>query len=101
MSIRPCAIIVHGGAGQIPEESLPSRLEGCKQAALAGWKILESGGSALDAVEAAVIFLEGNPLFYAGTGSALKAPRQGGMGAALMGGRPVPPGGGGARTWNK
>ena len=84
MSIRPCAIIVHGGAGQIPEESLPSRLEGCKQAALAGWKILESGGSALDAVEAAVILLEDNPLFNAGTGSTLNALGQVEMDAAIM-----------------
>src|SRR2546427_2619667 len=93
MSIRPCAIIVHGGAGQIPEESLPSRLEGCKQAALAGWKILESGGSAVGAGEAAGIFLEGKPPFKPRTSSHLKPPRPGGDGAPHHGGRPPPPGG--------
>ena len=65
------AIIVHGGAGAIRDDSLPARLEGCKAAALAGWKILDAGGSALDAAEAAVAALEDNPLFNAGTGSTL------------------------------
>jgi beta-aspartyl-peptidase (threonine type) len=67
------AIIVHGGAGPIKDESLPARLEGCKAAALAGWKILERGGSSLDAAEAAVVALEDNPLFNAGTGSTLNS----------------------------
>jgi beta-aspartyl-peptidase (threonine type) len=64
-------IIVHGGAGRIREEELPERLDGCKEAALAGWQILEQNGSALDAAEAAVVLLEDHPLFNAGTGSAL------------------------------
>ena len=70
MSLTP-AIIVHGGAGPIKDDSLPARLEGCKAAAVAGWSILQAGGAALDAVEAAVVVLEDNPLFTAGTGSAL------------------------------
>jgi beta-aspartyl-peptidase (threonine type) len=83
------AIIVHGGAGQVREESLPRRLEGCKQAALAGWKILQGGGSALDAVEAAVIILEDNPLFNAGTGSTLNSLGQVEMDAAIMDGSTI------------
>jgi beta-aspartyl-peptidase (threonine type) len=67
------SIIVHGGAGPIKDNSLPARLEGCQAAALAGWKILEQGGEALDAAEAAVIVLEDNPLFNAGTGSTLNS----------------------------
>ncbi len=67
------AIIVHGGAGPIKDESLPARLEGCKAAARAGWKILEQGGTSLDAAEAAVVVLEDNPLFNAGTGSTLNS----------------------------
>jgi beta-aspartyl-peptidase (threonine type) len=59
-------------------------LEGCKQAALAGWEILKQGGSALDAAEAAVVVLEDNPLFNAGTGSTLNSLGKVEMDAAIM-----------------
>jgi len=78
------AIIVHGGAGPIKDDSLPARLAGCKAAALAGWKILERGGAVLDAVEAAVAVLEDNPLFNAGTGSTLNTLGKVEMDAAIM-----------------
>ena len=78
------AIIVHGGAGPIRDDSLPARLEGCKAAALAGWKIVEQGGSSLDAAEAAVVVLEDNPLFNAGTGSTLNGLGKVEMDAAIM-----------------
>ena len=81
------SIIVHGGAGPIKDDSLPARLDGCKAAALAGWKILAAGGSALDAVEAAVVVLEDNPLFNAGTGSALNSLGKVEMDAAIMEGQ--------------
>jgi L-asparaginase / beta-aspartyl-peptidase len=80
---RP-AIIVHGGAGSIKDDSLPARVEGCKAAALAGWKILEAGGSALDAAEMAVTALEDHPLFNAGTGSTLNSLGKIEMDAAIM-----------------
>jgi len=78
------AIIVHGGAGRIRAEELAQRLDGCKDAALAGWEIIEQGGSALDAAEAAVVVLEDNPLFNAGTGSTLNSLGQVEMDAAVM-----------------
>jgi L-asparaginase / beta-aspartyl-peptidase len=78
------AIIVHGGAGRIRDEELPQRLTGCKEAALAGWKILEQNGSSVDAAEAAVTVLEDNPLFNAGTGSTLNSLGQVEMDAAIM-----------------
>src|SRR5437867_11071699 len=82
------AIIVHGGGGSIKDESLPRRLEGCKQAALAGWQSLEQDGPALDAVEAAVVVLEDNRLFNAGTGSTFNSDGEGEMDAATMEGEP-------------
>ena len=81
---RHPAIIVHGGAGPIKDDSLAARLEGCREAALAGWTILERGGSSVDAVEAAVVALEDNPLFNAGTGSTLNRLGKVEMDAAIM-----------------
>ena len=78
------AIIVHGGAGPIKDDSLAARLEGCKAAAGAGWTILEAGGKVVDAVEAAVVALEDNPLFNAGTGSTLNSVGKVEMDAAIM-----------------
>jgi beta-aspartyl-peptidase (threonine type) len=84
MTKFPSAIIVHGGAGPIKDDSLAARLGGCKDAALAGWQILTQGGNALDAVEAAVVALEDNPLFNAGTGSTLNSLGKVEMDAAIM-----------------
>jgi beta-aspartyl-peptidase (threonine type) len=78
------AVIVHGGAGPIRDASLPLRLDGCKAAALVAWEILAQNGSALDAVEAAVMVLEDNPLFNAGTGSTLNRAGKVEMDAAIM-----------------
>ena len=64
-------IIVHGGAWDIPNELVSSHITGCEKAALRGWEILKSGGSALDAVEEAVKVMEDDPTFDAGVGSFL------------------------------
>jgi beta-aspartyl-peptidase (threonine type) len=80
------AVIVHGGAGPIRDDSLPQRLEGCKAAALAAWDILAQRGSALDSAEAAVVVLEDNPLFNAGIGSTLNQNGKVEMDAAIMDG---------------
>jgi len=63
-------IIVHGGAGADPSQA-PDFREGVRAAALAGWRVLAGGGSALDAVESAVRALEDDPRFNAGRGSVL------------------------------
>ena len=63
------SIIVHGGAGDYSPDEKQER--GVKSAAAAGWEILEGGGSALDAVEAAIVVMEDDPIFRAGLGSAL------------------------------
>ena len=80
------AVIVHGGAGPIRDDSLPERLDGCKAAALAAWDVLAQNGLALDAAEAAVTVLEDNPLFNAGTGSTLNKAGKVEMDAAIMDG---------------
>ena len=65
------ALIVHGGAWDIPDEGVEACLAGCKRALAAAWPVLASGGSALDAVEAAIVVLEDDPVFDAGYGSHL------------------------------
>jgi beta-aspartyl-peptidase (threonine type) len=69
-SVTP-AIIVHGGAGDIEDARRDRCIAGCDAAADAGWKLLAAGGSALDAVEAAVRALEEDPEFNAGHGAVL------------------------------
>jgi beta-aspartyl-peptidase (threonine type) len=71
MSRDSAAIAVHGGAFDIPPADKDRFREGCLSAAEAGWRALDEGGSALDAVEAAVRDLEGSGIFGAGRGSAL------------------------------
>ncbi|HET7921561.1 MAG TPA: isoaspartyl peptidase/L-asparaginase family protein [Gammaproteobacteria bacterium] len=82
----PFSILVHGGAGEIDPASLPERLAGCRKAADAGYAILKRGGSAVDAVEAAVTVLEDDPLFNAGTGSTLNVLGRVETDAAIMDG---------------
>ena len=67
-------ILVHGGAGELaPDDDPQESIDGCLAAARAGHAVLQQGGSALDAVSAAVVALEDDPLFNAGYGSALNA----------------------------
>jgi beta-aspartyl-peptidase (threonine type) len=68
--MRP-ALIVHGGAWDIPDEAVDACKAGCRRALAAGWAVLSNGGHALDAIEAAVIALEDDPVFDAGYGSHL------------------------------
>jgi beta-aspartyl-peptidase (threonine type) len=65
------SLIVHGGAWNIAEEQVAPCQAGCRRALEAGWRILERSGTALDAVEAAIVVLEDDPIFDAGVGSHL------------------------------
>lgn len=83
----PVAIIVHGGAGDIAQERSEIAQAGCKEAAFAGYAVLQAGGSALDAVEAAVRALEDNPEYNAGTGACLDKNGNIELDAGMMDGR--------------
>ena len=82
---RP-TLLVHGGAGHWPPDLLPAAIDGCERAADVGWAVLTAGGSALDAVQAAVVALEDDPVFNAGVGSSLTAGGTVEMDASLMDG---------------
>ena len=85
------AIAIHGGAGTINKDLITSLQEleykSALQSALqAGENVLSNGGSSLDAVEAAVMVLEDNPLFNAGRGAVFTHDAAHEMDAAIMDG---------------
>ncbi len=69
--IKIPAIIVHGGAGNKSSKPKEEALKIVKEAAEAGFEILKNGGSALDAVEKAIIVFEDSGKVNAGIGSVL------------------------------
>lgn len=84
------AIAVHGGAGSLPHGTRPedyaAHLAGIRRAVDTGHAVLDTGGSALDAVTAAVQVLEDDPLFNAGLGAALARDGTAQLDAAIMDG---------------
>jgi len=85
---RQPLIVVHGGAGDRAPDGPgeDAARAGCDAAARAGFAILAAGGTALDAVEAAVRILEDDPIFNAGRGSCLTRAGTVEMDAAIMNG---------------
>ena len=68
------AIVIHGGAGTILKENMNNELENAykdkmKEALEAGYYILETNGTSIDAVEAAIKILEDSQHFNPGRGS--------------------------------
>lgn len=82
----PIAIIVHGGAWAIPDDEVDLHRNGCRVARDAAWQVLSAGGTALDAVEAAVRTMEDDPIFDAGVGSVLNSAGFVELDAAVMSG---------------
>lgn len=84
------SLAIHGGAGgRVDELTVAGRAPystGLRAAYDAGWAVLSAGGSALDAVCAAVEVLEDDPLFNAGRGAALTATGSVELDASVMDG---------------
>jgi beta-aspartyl-peptidase (threonine type) len=78
------SLVVHGGCGAISGDETSLRTAACERAAEIGFAVLSSGGSAADAVEAAVCRLEDEPMLNAGTGSYLQADGVARMDASIM-----------------
>ncbi len=81
------SLIVHGGAWDIPDQAIEACASGCQRALAAGWSILSKGGHALDAIEAAIVVLEDDPVFDAGYGSHLNLDGRVECDAILMNGQ--------------
>lgn len=89
--MQKISIAIHGGAGTILKEDMTPDLEdahrkGLSEALGAGYAVLENGGTALNAVKAAVVILEDNPLFNAGKGAVFTKKGLNEMDAAIMDG---------------
>ena len=87
----PTALVIHGGAGVITREQLGEADERAIRADLdaaldAGGAVLARGGTALDAVTAAVVVLEDSPWFNAGKGAVFTADGTHELDAAIMDG---------------
>src|SRR5580658_8529843 len=90
---RSPILLIHGGAWDIPADLLDAHEQGVFDALQEGWRILESGGSALDAVATAVTTLENDPAFDAGRGSFLTRDGRVQLDALMMDGATLRAGG--------
>lgn len=77
-------IIVHGGAKTISSDKAKANITGCLAAVKAGWTVLQQGGDAKDAVEAAIRVLEDDPTFNASIGATLDTEGKVFLDAAMM-----------------
>ncbi|HYD19863.1 MAG TPA: isoaspartyl peptidase/L-asparaginase [Flavipsychrobacter sp.] len=85
-------LVIHGGAGNITPAMMSKQQEeeynsGLKAALDSGTEVLKGGGSAVDAVVAAIMTLEDNPIFNAGRGSVFTKKGINEMDACIMDGK--------------
>jgi beta-aspartyl-peptidase (threonine type) len=90
--MQPFSLVIHGGAGTILKSDMTPELEkayikGLDDALNAGYAVLEQGGTATNAVKAAIVVLEDNLLFNAGRGSVFTKKGVQEMDAAIMDGQ--------------
>jgi beta-aspartyl-peptidase (threonine type) len=90
---RTPTLLVHGGAWAIPPEMAEDHQRGLAHALSTGYAVLTRGGTATDAVEAAVTILEDDPTFDAGRGSFLTSEGKVQLDALLMDGATLRAGG--------
>lgn len=84
-------LVIHGGAGTIVKDDMTPELEkaymdGLSDAMNAGFAVLEEGGTAVNAVKAALVVLEDHILFNAGRGAVFTKKGVQEMDAAIMDG---------------
>jgi beta-aspartyl-peptidase (threonine type) len=86
----PVTLVLHGGAGILRDELNPEKEAASRKvledALRKGHKVLQDGGSSIDAVIAAIVILEDSPMFNAGRGAVLTAAGTVEMDASIMDG---------------
>ena len=90
--MQKISLVIHGGAGTILKEDMTPELEDAYLKSLeialaAGYAVLAEGGSAVNAVKAAIVILEDNTLFNAGRGAVFTKKGVQEMDAAIMDGK--------------
>ncbi len=88
----PLVILVHGGAGSVGPNGMSKEDQAAYRTALGlaldtGYAVLAKGGRSLDAVQAAIVTMENNPLFNAGKGAVFTAEGKNELDSSLMDGR--------------
>jgi len=86
-------LVVHGGAWAMPDDMVDAHIRGVNNALAAGWRVLERGGTALDAVEESVVVMEDDETFDAGRGSFLNRDGKVQLDALIMDGATLRAGG--------
>jgi beta-aspartyl-peptidase (threonine type) len=86
-------LVIHGGAWAIPDDMVDAHIIGVRHALAAGWRVLERGGSSVDAVEEAVVIMEDDETFDAGRGSFLNRDGKVQLDALIMDGATLRAGG--------
>jgi L-asparaginase / beta-aspartyl-peptidase len=88
-------LVVHGGAWAMPDDMVDAHIRGVTNALAAGWRVLngDRGGTALDAVEEAVVIMEDDETFDAGRGSFLNRDGKVQLDALIMDGATLRAGG--------
>jgi len=86
-------LVVHGGAWAMPDDTVAAHEAGVRAAMDAGWRVLDRGGSAVDAVEEAIVILENDDTFDAGHGSFLTRDGHVQLDALMMDGKTMRAGG--------
>jgi beta-aspartyl-peptidase (threonine type) len=90
---RKPVLLIHGGAWAMPDDAVAAHERGIAAALKAGWAALSRGGTAVDAVEAAVTVMEDDDTFDAGRGSFLTRDGRVQLDALLMNGADLKTGG--------
>ena len=85
-------LVIHGGAGTILKKNMSPEKEAAyteklKEALTTGYKILDSGGTSLDAINAVINIMEDSPLFNAGKGAVLTEKGEAELDASIMEGK--------------
>jgi L-asparaginase / beta-aspartyl-peptidase len=80
------ALVLHGGAWDIPDDLVEPHKKGLRAALKVGWDVLRKKGAAVDAVEEAIIVMEEDDTFDAGRGSFINGAGEVELDASIMNG---------------